>query len=102
MVAMLLLNENGLAIVLQRFAVSFLFDFGGAFQGLLDGAEALDDLDRTFVADAGSAGNVVDGVAAQGHHIDHALGRHAEDLFHFGGVANQIVFRWIQDRELCR
>jgi hypothetical protein len=50
-----LAEENRLAIVLQRLAVGFLFNFGGALQRLLDRAEALDDLDRTLVADAGSA-----------------------------------------------
>src|SRR6202051_3200886 len=92
-----LAEDNGVAIVLERFPVGFLFDFGGAVEGLLDGAEALDDLDRTFVADAGSAGNIVDAVTAQGHDIDDALGRNAENFFDVGGVADQIVFGRVQD-----
>jgi hypothetical protein len=55
-----------------------LLDFVGAVERGFDGAEGLDELDRALVADAGRAGDVVDGVAAQGHHVDHALRRHAE------------------------
>ena len=94
----LLAEQNVVAIVLERFAISFLFDFGGAIERLLDRAETLDEFDRTFVADAGSAGNVVDGVAAQGHDVDDALGRHTEDFLDFGRVANQIVLGRIQDQ----
>jgi hypothetical protein len=52
----------------------------GAVEHGLDGAEFLDQLDAAFVADAGRAGNVVDRVAAQGHHVDDFVGRDAEDV----------------------
>ena len=61
-----------------------------------DAAEALDQLDRTFVADAGRAGNVVDGIAAQGHHVDDLLRRHAENFLDLGGIADQVILRRIQ------
>ena len=73
-------EQHHVAIVLQRLAIGLALDFGGALERGFDGAEALDELDRALVADAGSAGNVVDGVAAQGHDVDDALGRHAEDF----------------------
>ena len=96
MVTMRLAEENVVAIVLQRFAVGFLLDLGGAVERLFHRAEALDEFDRTFVADTRRAGNVVDGIAAQGHHIDHALRRHAENLLDLLRVADQIVLGRIQ------
>ncbi len=45
----------------------------------------------------GAPGNIVDGVAAEGHHVDDALGRDTEDFLDLGGIADQIIFRWIQD-----
>ena len=90
-------EKNVVAIVEERFAIGFLFDFGGAVEGLLDGAEAADKFDGTFVADAGRAGNVVDGVAAEGHDIDDAGGRDAEEFLDFGGIADEIVFGRIED-----
>ena len=50
----------------------------GAVEGGFDGAELLDEFDGAFVADAGCAGDVVDGVAAEGHDVDDAFGRDAE------------------------
>ena len=66
----------------------------------LDGAELLDQLDGAFVADAGRAGDVVDGVAAQGHDVDDALGRDAEDGFDAGGIEDEVVFRRIEDGDV--
>ena len=93
---LLLAVDNLRAMIQQRLAVSFLLHFRGAVERRLQRAEALDDFDRPLVADAGRAGNVIDGIAAQRHHIDHLLGTHAQNLFHLGGVADQIVFRWIE------
>ena len=92
-----LAEQDGVAIVLQGFAVGLALDFGCAIQRRLDRTEALDNLHRAFVADARRSGNVVDGVSAEGHHIDHALGRDAQDLLDLGGVADQVIFRRIQD-----
>ena len=46
--------------------------FVGAVQCGFYGAEGLDEFDGAFVADAGGAGDVVDGIAAEGHDIDDA------------------------------
>ena len=93
---LLLAVDDLRAMIQQRLAVGFLLNFRGAVERRLQRAEALDDLDRPLVADAGRAGNVIDGIAAQRHHIDHLLGTHAQNLFHLGGVADQIVFGWIE------
>ena len=53
-------------------------------------AELLDQFDRAFVADARRAGDVVDRVAAQRHHIDDALGRHAETRLDAGGIEQRL------------
>ena len=53
-------EQDVVAVILQRLAVSLLFDFVGAVERGLDGAELLDQLDRSLVADAGRTGNVVD------------------------------------------
>ena len=62
-----------------------------------DGAELLDQFDGAFVADAGRAGDVVDGVAAQGHDVDDALGRDAEGGFDAGGIEDEVVFGGVED-----
>ncbi len=95
-----LAEENDVAIVLEGFAVCFLLNFGGAIERLLDGAEAFDNFDRAFVADAGRSGDIVDSVAAQCHDIDHALGKDSENFFDLGSVADEIVFGGIQDENI--
>ena len=80
----LLAEQDGVAVVEQRLAVSLLLDLGGVVERGFNRAEAADQLHRSLVADAGRAGDVVDGVAAQRHHVHHPLGRHAQDLFHLG------------------
>ena len=92
----LLAQEHDIAVILQRFAITFLFDLGRAFQSLLDCAEALDQFDRALVADSRGSGDVVDRVTAQGHHIHHALWRHSQNFFYLGGIADQIVLGRIQ------
>ncbi len=66
----------------------------------LDRAELLDEFDGAFIADAGRARNVVDGVTAQGHDVDDALGRDAERLFNLGGVKDEVVLGRVQDDDL--
>ena len=68
-------------------------------QGLLDRTKAPDELDRTLVADARGARNVVDGVATQGHYVNHALWGYAEDLFDFWRVTDQVVLGRIQHQD---
>ena len=92
-------KQHRVAIVLQRLTISFLFDFRSALQSLLNCTEAFDEFDGTFVTDAGSAGNIVDGVAAQSHHVYNALRRDAENFFDFLGIANQIIFGRIQHQD---
>src|SRR3954453_5668903 len=83
-------------IVQQRFALRLALHFFGMIERILHGSEALDQLNRSFVPDSGSAGDVVDRVSAQRHHINYLTGPDAEDLFHFRGIADQIIFGWIQ------
>ena len=72
----------------------------GTIERGLNGAELLYELDGTFVTDSGGTGYVVDGIAAQGHHVHHALGRDAEDFFHLDSVGDQIVFRRVEYEDL--
>src|SRR6202166_2374398 len=90
-------EENNVAIIEKRFAVGFLFHFGGAIESFLHRSELPDDFDGALFADAGGSGDVVDGVAAEGHDVDDALGRDTENFFDLGGVADEIVFGRIQD-----
>ncbi len=78
-------KQDGIAILLERFAIALALDLGGAIEDGFHAAEFDDQVDAALVADAGRAGNVVDGVAAQSHHVDDLFRRHAEDLGHLGG-----------------
>ena len=53
-------EQDGVAILLEGFAIGFALDLGGAVEDGFDGAEFEDQLDAALVADAGGAGNVVD------------------------------------------
>ncbi len=77
-------KQDRLAILLQRFAIGLALHFRGVIEHRVETAEFLDQVDAALVADAGRAGNVVDGVAAQRHHVDDFFGRHAENLLHPG------------------
>ena len=92
-------EQDLLAIILQRLAVDFAFDFGSVLESCFQRAEALDEFDGPLVADTGRAGNVVDGIATQCHDVDYASGRHAKNFFDLGSIADQIVFRWIEDQD---
>ena len=83
-------------VVQQRFAIGLALHFFGVVQRVFQGAKALDDFDRAFVADARRAGDIIDGVAAQGHHVNYLLRTDAQNFFHLGAVADQIIFRRIQ------
>ena len=76
-------EQDGVAIALQRLAVGLALDLSGAIERRLDAAELLDQFDRPFIANARRTGNIVDGVAAKGHHVDHLLRRNTERLHHF-------------------
>ena len=65
-------------------------------QRSFDAAETPNQLHGSFIAYAGRAGDIVDAVAAQRHHIHDFVGRHAEDLLDLGGVADQVVLRRIE------
>ena len=99
-------EEDVVAVVLQRLAIGFALDGvgrgGGGIERGFHGAELLDEFDGTFVADAGRAGDVVDGVAAEGHDVDDALGRNAKGGFDAGGIEDEVVFGGIKDRHARR
>ena len=88
--------QDDVAIVQQRLTISFALHFFCVIERVLHRTKALDQLYRTLVADSGRAGNVIDGIAAQRHHVDYLLRRNAENLFHLSGVADQVVLRRIQ------
>ena len=86
-----LLRENHLfAAVEQRFAIALVFDLGGVVEGCFDRSKAPDQFARAFIADAFGAGDVVDGIAHQGHDVGDLLGRDAHDFFDFGGIEDDI------------
>ena len=87
-----LLGEADLVLlVAQGFAVCFLFHLSVALHGGLRRAVGGDELARAFLADALGAGDVVDGVAHQCHHVGHFLGRDAEVVFHLSFVIEEIL-----------
>ena len=57
----------------------------------LERAELLDECLRSFFADAGHTGNVVDGVAHDGHDFDDLVGRDAERFFHSFRVVEHLA-----------
>ena len=95
----MLARQHHVAIVQQRFAVGFLFYLCGAVESVFYAPETLDEFNRALIADTGSAGDVVDRVTAQGHHVDDAIRRHSQDLLNLGSVANQVVLGRVQDTD---
>ncbi len=107
----LLAEPDELAAFLERLAVAGAFDFCGMGDGAFGAAELLDQLPRAHFADAGlaplpgggfvagiaRAGDVVDGIAHQGHDVRHLLGGNTHDLLDFLFVDEEIVFRRVQD-----
>ena len=95
-------EQDRVAVLLEGLSVGFALDLGGAVENGFDAAEFLNQFDAAFVADAGRAGNVVDGIAAQGHDVDDFLRRDAEYLGHFGGIEDQVVLLRVEDLHLRR
>ena len=91
-----LAHADALDVVLEALAIHLALDFGGAFERGFDGAELLDDRDGALVADAGSAGDVVDGVAFEREQVGHLRGRHAHELLHLGGVVPGVVLGGVE------
>ena len=87
------------AIVLEAFAVHFAFDFGSAVEGLFDGTKFGDDVARAFVTDAGSAGDVIDGVAFEGKQVGDLGGLDAHELFDFGFVVPFVVLHRVEHED---
>ncbi len=92
----LLGHKDALAIVLQAFAVHLALDFAGAVEGGFDAAELFDEIAGALVADAGSAGDVVDSVAFQREEIGHLAGFDAHEFFDFGGVVPSVVLGGVE------
>ena len=97
-------EQDVVAVVGERFAIGFALDgvrcSDGRVHGGFHAAELLDEFDRTFVADAGSAGDVVDGITAEGHDVDDFCGRHAENFFDLGGIEDEIIFGGVEDADV--
>ena len=94
-------EQDVVAVVGERLAVGLALDgvgrCDGGVHGGFDRAELLDKFDGALVADAGRAGDVVDGVAAEGHDIDDALRWDAECLLDADWIEDEIVLRWVED-----
>jgi hypothetical protein len=97
-------EENVVAVVGEGLAVRLALDGvgggGGGGDGGLDGAELLDELDRALVADAGSAGDVVDGVTTERHDVDDTLGKDTEGGLDAGGIEDEIVLCRVEDGDV--
>ena len=85
-------HNHRVAAVFERFAIPFSFDFLRAIERRFRGTKAADQFLRAFFADAFRAGNVVDRIAHERHHVGDFFGRHAHQLFHFCRVDNQVGF----------
>jgi hypothetical protein len=81
-----------IAAVLERFAVALVFNFGGGIESRLGRTESANDFARAFFADAFGAGNVVDRIAHQRHHVDNFLRWHAHQFFDLGFVHHDVRF----------
>ena len=78
-----LLREAGLLGVLdQPLSIALALDLRRVLEQRLERAVLRDQLRRAGLADARHAGDVVDAVAEQRHHVGHLLGRHTEVLAH--------------------
>ena len=97
-------EQDSVAVVLEGFALAFAFDGVGLVASGVEGgfyrAELLDEFDGAFVADAGSAGDVVDAVAAEGHDVDDLLGADAQGGFDAGWVEDQVVLGGVEDADV--
>ncbi len=88
-----LLRERDLIFTIdQGFAVTLAFDLGGVGYGGFRRAETADQFARAFFADAFCAGDVVDGIAHERHHVGNFFRRHAHQFFYFCGVDDEIAF----------
>ena len=87
-----LFRDAGFVGVLdERLAALRLRDFAGACEQGFEIAEVGDELGGGFDADAGNAGDIIDGIACERLDIDDFLGRDAEFLDHFVAT-NALVF----------
>ena len=93
-------EEDVVAVVLEGFAVGFLLNLIGEVERGFDGAELLDELDGTLVADAGGARDVVDGVAAQGHDVDHPGWWDPQGVFDPLRTEDEVVFGGVEDGDV--
>ena len=88
----LLRHHHLLALLLQRFAIALIRNFLRALKRLFHVAVFLDQIGGALFADALCAGNIVDGVAHQGHHVDHLLGWHAQNFLDLGLIHDDVTF----------
>ena len=99
-----LLGEHHLfALLLEGFAVALVGNFAGVVQSVFHAAVFADQLGGALFANAFGTGNVVNGVAHEGHHVDHFAGRDAENLldprFVHDGVALAATRAGAQDMD---
>ena len=73
-----------------EFFAAFAFDFVGVGEEVVEGAVVLEELCRGLFADAVDAGDVVDGVAHEGEHVDDLVGAEAGFFHEAGSVEGQV------------
>ena len=84
-------KERLRAILLERLALRGLLHFVEMLVDGIEGPELLDERLRAFLADAGHAGNVVDCIAPDGHHVDHLLRGQPERFLHSSRVVKNFA-----------
>src|SRR6202034_3229251 len=94
-------EQHRVPVVFERLTVGLPFHLRGTIERRLDAAELLDQFDRTLVSDSWSTRNVVDGIAAQSHHIDHLLRRHSQYLDHFLAIQDEVIFHRVEHLHLA-
>lgn len=88
------------AVVLEAFAVALAGDFGGAVEEGFEGAELVEEGDGALVANAGSAGDVVGGIAHQGEEVGDPFGGDALEFPDFSGVVEGVLLHGIEHEDL--
>ncbi len=87
----LLAEQDLVAVVEQALAVHLALHFVRVIERILNRAETHNQIARALVADAGSAGDVVDRIALQRQQIGHLAGLHAHERLRRQRIVPDIV-----------
>ena len=84
----------------QRLAILLLRHLRGVLEQRVERAPGGDEIARALLTDTRHTLHVVDGVAHQGQHVHHLLGRHAELLLHARRVVPGAVIARVEDPDV--